>query len=46
MKMTSVIVSAPLSDYLLVEQDLKLVSPITYATGGDLKHAVKVSFFP
>ena len=43
MKLTKAIIPLPYSDCLLTESELRTVVPITYATGGLLKQAVKVS---
>ena len=43
MKLTKAIIPLPYSDCLLTESDLRTVTTITYATGGLLKQAIKVS---
>ena len=45
MKLTKAIIPLPYSDCLLTESDLRTVTPITYATGGLLKQALKVSAY-
>lgn len=45
MKLTKAIIPLPYSDCLLTESDLRTVTTITYATGGLLKQAIKVSAY-
>jgi hypothetical protein len=42
MKLTSSTIPMPYSDCMLVDSDLRNVSPVVYKTGGDLRKSIKV----